>query len=447
MRRSEFSRSCALLLLVTWWAIAGAGVGMAQQTSDPQASDSETTSPMIPDSSPGDWPWWRGPNFDGSAEPQPQPPTQWSETENIAWRVPIAGRGHSSPVVLGDEVLLATADSDRKVQLVICIDAATGGKKWETIVHEGGLDTKNALAGNSKSSFASSTIASDSKHLYINFFNQDAAYTTALNRQGKIVWQRKITDYVMHQGYGSSPLLYGPLVIVSADNKGGGAVAGLNCDTGEIIWSRQRPAKPNYASPVVHHLDGRDQLILTGCDLVTSLNPLTGETWWEIEGATTECVSTTVTDGTHVYSSGGYPKNHIAAIVADGSGKIAWETSTRYYVPSMLIRDGFLYLTLDEGIAACVDADTGEEIWKKRLGGTFTSSPVLVGELVYASNEEGETFVFKASPEKFEQVAKNKLGESVFATPTICGGKIYTRVCKIENDRRQEYLVCISETD
>ncbi len=408
---------------------------------DPVAVSSRTRLSPTAD----DWPAWRGPHADGSAEMPQDAPIKWGETESIAWRTPVPGRGHASPIVRNNEIFLPTADLDRQVQSVLCFDLKTGRQKWEAVIHEGGFDNKNAQSANSKASFASSTIASDADRLYVNFYNNDAVFTTAIDRTGHILWQQKITDYTMHQGYGSSPVLFGPLVIVSADNKGGGAVVGLDRESGKVVWSHERPAKPNYASPVVHHLDGRDQLILTGCDLVTSLDPLTGEVLWEIPGATTECVSTTVTDGTHVYSSGGYPKNHVAAIVADGSGKVAWEINKRIYVPSMVIRDGYLYVTFDDGIAGCINAATGEEVWKKRLGGTFSSSPVLVGDHVYATNEDGETFIFEASPEKYRSAGTNKLGESVFATPAIVGGKIYTRIAEMQNGRRQEYLVCISD--
>lgn len=391
------------------------------------------------------WPSWRGPDADGSASSEQRPPLRWSETENIAWQTPIPGRGHASPIVRGNEVFLPSADPDRQVQSVLCFDARTGERKWETVVHRSGFHNDNAQSAHVKASFASSTIASDAHRLYVNFFNRDAVYTTALNHSGEILWQQKITDYLIHQGYGSSPVLYGELVIVSADNKGGGAVAGLNRENGEIVWLHQRPAKPNYPSPIVLTIGGRDQLILTGCDLVTSLNPLNGEVLWEVAGATTECVTTTLTDGTHVYSSGGYPKSHLAAMVADGSGTVAWEMNKRLYVPSMVIRDGYLYVTFDGGIAACIDAASGEEIWKKRLGGTFSSSPVLVGNRIYATNEEGETFIFTATPDGYQSLGENQLGQSVFATPSIVKGKIYTRIAKMENDQRQEYLVCISQ--
>ena len=390
-----------------------------------------------------DWPWWRGPQRNGIADPDQQPPTSWSEQENIRWRVAVPGRGHGSPTVLGKHVFLATADPQRKVQVVLCFDRATGKQKWEAVVHEGGFENKSPRAPNERASLASSSIATDGQRLFINFLNDSAVWTSAISMDGAILWQQRICDYIVHQGYGSSPAIYQHLVIVSADNKSGGAIAGLNRETGNIEWLRRRPAKPNYASPAILKVAGRDQLVFTGCDLVTSLDPLTGEELWEIEGATTECVTTTVTDGTHVFTSGGYPKNHISAVAADGSGKIVWENNTRAYVPSMLQRDGFLFTALDAGIASCFRCDDGEEVWKARLGGTFSSSPVLVGDLIYATNEQGVTHIFKADPEKFEKVGENKLGESVFATPAICGGQIFARVAHSENNQRQEYLYCI----
>ncbi|HBC61078.1 MAG TPA: serine/threonine protein kinase, partial [Planctomycetaceae bacterium] len=249
--------------------------------------------------------------------------------------------------------------------------------------------------------------------------------------------------YVNHQGFGSSPLLYDNLVIGVADNKGGGAIVAMQRDTGKIIWKRDRPAKPNYPSPVILEAAGRPQLFLTGCDLVTSLDPATGTTLWEVPGATTECVTTTVTDGQRIFTSGGYPKNHVSAVAADGSGKLVWENSARVYVPSMLLHDGVLHAVLDAGVAICWDSATGTELWKGRLGGTFSSSPVLVNGRIYATNEAGRTFIYAASRDGLKIEAENQLGDSVFATPAICGGHIYQRIARTEGTVRQEYLVCI----
>src|SRR5262249_11986965 len=150
--------------------------------------------------------------------------------------------------------------------------------------------------------------------------------------------------------------------------------------TGKIVWKVDRPQTPNYASPIIHNIAGKDQLLFIGCDLVTSLDPMTGRKFWEIAGSTTECVTSTVTDGQHIFTSGGYPTGHVAAVRADGSGKVAWEIGTKVYVPSLLTQGGYLYGVLDNGFAACWKCDTGKEIWKERLGGAFTASPALVGE-------------------------------------------------------------------
>ncbi|TWT93943.1 outer membrane protein assembly factor BamB family protein [Stieleria varia] len=399
-------------------------------------ADSPTKKPAVGS---GDWTSWRGGHHDGIAASEQSPPTTWSKTQNVAWKAKVPGRGHGSPAVLGDQVFLQTADSDRDTQTVISFDRQTGQQNWETVCHTGGQSSGNRKP-NEKATYASSTIATDGERLFANFYNAGKVHTTALSLTGEILWQREITDYEIHQGFGTSPAVYQDLVIVSADNKSGGAIVGLERATGKVRWRRDRPAKPNYASPIILTASGREQLVFLGCDLVTSLNPATGELLWEHEGSTTECVASTVTDGTHVFTSGGYPKNHIAAMVADGSGNITWETNTRVYVPSMVCKDGYLFAVLDAGIAACIDCKTGDEVWKQRLGGTFTSSLVLVGDQIFATNEEGTTFIFKANPERFEQVGENKLGESVFATPAICGGQIFARVAHAEDGRRQEYL-------
>jgi outer membrane protein assembly factor BamB len=390
---------------------------------------------------PGDWPWWRGPDRNGVASPDQKPPVRWSETENVVWKAPVPGRGHGSPTVVGNQVFLAAAESDREVQSVLCFDRTTGKQVWQAEVHKGGFDTK----GNAKTSQASATVACDGKRLFINFLNSGAIYTTALDRDGKQLWQTRVRDFVTHQGFGSSPAVYQSLVLVSADHKGGGLIAGLDRATGKVIWSVDRPKVPNYASPIVLPVGGRDQLIMTGCDLVTGLDPLTGNKLWETKGSTTECVTSAVTDGTHVFTSGGYPKNHVSAVKADESAKVVWENGIRVYVPSLLVKDGYLYGVQDGGVATCWKCDTGKQVWAGRLGGTFSSSPVLVGDRIYATNEAGKTFIFKASPDRLEVEAENQLGDEVFATPTICAGRIYHRVATTKDKKRQEWLYCLGE--
>jgi outer membrane protein assembly factor BamB len=387
-----------------------------------------------------DWPWWRGPQRNGVANADQDPPTEWSATQNVAWKSPIPGRGHSSPTVVGPHVYLATADEEAGTQSIVCFDRATGKQLWHTAVHRGGLMRKNE-----KSTAASGTVACDGERLYISFANSDAVYVTALSVAGQQLWQTKIADYRIHQGYGASPALYQSLVLAAADSHAGGVVAALDRQSGSIVWKHDRPKEPNYTSPIILNVAGRDQLLMTGCNLFSSFDPLSGKSLWEVKGATTECVTSTVTDGQRVFCSGGYPKNHLAAVLADGSGKLVWETRDRVYVPSLLSRDGHLFGVLDAGVAACWKSDTGEELWKKRLGGEFSASPVLVGDTIYASNEKGETFVYRADPAKFEQLAVNKLGDEALASPTICGGRIYLHVVEEFDGKRQEMLYCLAK--
>jgi len=387
-----------------------------------------------------DWPWWRGPLRNGTAAAEQSPPTQFSESEGVLWQVNVPGRGHGSPTVFGERVFLATADEATGAQAVLCFHRQTGETLWNRTVHPRGGMWKN-----NKSTAASCTPACDGERIFVNFPNSDALITTALDLDGKPLWQARVSSYEVHQGYGASPALYRDTVIVTSDNKLGGAVTALNRTTGQVVWRRDRPKTPNYSSPILVHVDGRDQLILTGCDQVVSYDPISGEVLWETVGATTECVTSTVTDGKRIYTSGGYPKNHVAAVRADGSNAVEWESSSRLYVPSLLIRDGFLYGVLDEGIAFCWVAATGEERWKARLGGTFSASPVLVGEDIFVTNETGEFFVFKAQPESFQRVAKNQLGDQVFATPTIVTSQIFHRVALLgDSGERQEVLFCLS---
>jgi outer membrane protein assembly factor BamB len=385
-----------------------------------------------------DWPAWRGPARNGIAAAGQNPPIQWSETNGVVWKAPLPGRGHGSPTVVGEQIYLPTADRSKQSQSVLCLDRTSGKLMWQTVVHGERADPGK----HSNSSAASSTVTCDGSRLYINFLNAGAVYTTALDLNGKILWQQKICDYVTHQGFGSSPVLYENLIIISADHRGSGVIAALNRDTGKVVWSQDRPKLPNYTTPAIVQAAGRTQMVLAGCNLISSFEPATGKKLWEINGSTEECVVTAVTDGSRIFVGGGYPKNHTVAVEADGSGKIAWQNNTRVYVPSMIQKEGHLYAVMDAGFAVCWKSDTGEELWKERLGGDFYASPVMVNERTYASNVGGKTFVFEATPKHFKLLAQNQLGDEAYASPVICGGKIYLRVAK-RGAERQEFLYCV----
>ncbi len=263
------------------------------------------------------------------ADPDQKIPLKWSKDENVIWKTPIPGRGHGSPIVVGDRVLLQTAQTEPDQQSVLCFDRGTGKELWRKVVHSGGLVKK----GNAKSSLASSTPCWDGERIFVNFLNKEAIYTTALDLDGKQLWQEKIADYAVHQGFAASPITWGDLVLVTADSDIGGVIAALDRKSGKQVWSQPRPKEDNYTSPMVLHIAGKDQLLVSGCKLVSSFNPKSGEKLWEVEGSTIECVTSVVTDGERIFVSGGWPRQHVQALFADGSGQTAWESKLQSMSP------------------------------------------------------------------------------------------------------------------
>jgi outer membrane protein assembly factor BamB len=407
----------------------------------------QSATAQVPRAQAGDWPWWRGPNFNGIAEPGQHPPTEWSETKNVEWRTAVPGRGHSSPTVIGKRILLATADDSKQIQSVVCFDRKTGEQIWIQEVNQGGFPERI----NAKNTHATSTIACDGTRLFASFLHHDAVHVVALDMGGKPVWQKvagKFTPNEYRNGYAASPLLYGDVVIVAGDFDGGDAfLVAFDRATGEQIWKTPRPARINYASPVVARVAGCDQLLISGCDIVAAYDPNDGAQRWKAAATTMATAGTMVWAGDLVYASGGFPDSETACIRADGSGKIVWRNKQKCYDPSMLVYDGHVYAINDAGIAFCWDASSGKERWHHRLTGPLSASPVLANGNIYAANELGTMWVFRATPERFDLLAENQLGTESFATATICGGRIFLRVAAVTSSERRETLYCIGGSE
>ena len=236
-------------------------------------------------------------------------------------------------------------------------------------------------------------------------------------------------------------MLYKSFVIIAADNRGGGYIAALDRKTGEIAWRVSRPAISTYSSPVVANVGGREQLLISGCDQVTSYNPATGKELWNTPCLAEATCGTIVTTDNEIFASGGYPRRETVGLSAEG--KLLWSDKTKIYEPSMLVDGAQLYGITDDGIAYCWSTKTGEILWKHRLRGSFSASPLLCNGLVYISNLSGETFVFEANAKEYKEVAVNKLGDDCYASPAAAAGRLYLRVGKESGDKRQEQLVCI----
>lgn len=388
-----------------------------------------------------DWSQWRGPSHNNVADAGQRIPTEWSESKNVIWKAEVPGRGHSSPIVVGNLIVVTSADERGQQQGVFAFDRSSGSEKWRAAISKGGFPKVH-----NKNTHASSTACSDGSQIYATFNHHNKVEAVALDMNGSIVWRQDVGGFLPKQyqyGYAASPTLYNGTLIISGDSDTVAWVKALDTKSGRVVWQQNRPKKLNWSSPIVANVAGRDQLIISGCEMVASYDPKSGRPMWSQPCLTMATCGTVVWDDDTIYASGGYPKKETVAVKADGSGRILWKNGVKCYEQSMLIHNGYLYGFDDNGIVFCWEAKTGREMWKQRLQGPVSASPVLVGDTIYASNERGTTFVFKASSQGFEAVAKNQLGTESFATPTVVDNRLYLRVAAGQGGNRRETLYAI----
>jgi outer membrane protein assembly factor BamB len=391
-----------------------------------------------------DWRAWRGPNANGVAADGQSPPTSWSTKKNVVWKTPVPGRGHSSPIVVGDKVLLTSADERRQIQAVFCFDRKSGRQLWMATINQGGFPRRI----HPKNTHASPTLASNGEQVFGTFCNHGKVQLVALDLKGKELWNKYVGPYRPRRfeyGYAPSPLLYKSTVIVASESDVDAYLAAFEQKSGREVWRTPRTKTITYSSPIVGNVAGRDQLLMSGGLKVASYDPANGRPLWSATGTAGATCGTAVWDGDLVFASGGYPQRETVAVKADGSKEVVWRVRDKSYEQSMLAHDGYLYAFNDQGVALCWRARDGKPMWRKRLAGPVSASPVLAGGNIYATNEKGTTWVFKASPNAYEEVAQNQLEEESFATPTICGNRIFLRVATISKEPRQETLYCLGE--
>jgi len=384
---------------------------------------------------PGDWPWWRGPTRDNHS-PDAEAPTKWSESENVIWKTAIPGRGHSTPILVGDKVFVTTADEKLERQMLFCFNRTTGEKLWEARVLEKNFPTKHP-----DNSQASSTPASDGQRVFVAFANNKAIHVAAFDLTGDLQWLKEIGPHGGggSHGYGSSLAIWGPCVYVLDDSPGQGWIAALNRETGDTIWREPRSSGTgSYGSPLITELDGKTQLIVVGTGRVISYNPHDGGIAWVQIGLAEVSGNTVAVSPKMIFASSGYPKRNFLALKGDGT--IAWkkENSNEFpYPPSMLWHEGHLYVLSDQGLLTCYEAETGKQKWKERVTGSYYSSPIIVGKNLYICNREGLTTVYEVSPEGATEIARNKLDAGINASLVAIGGRLYLRT--------ETHLYCIGK--
>ncbi len=405
------------------------------------------------------WPQWRGPDGQGHSDARDLP-TTWSETDHVAWKTAIPGRGWSSPVIADGHVWMTTAidrpaDTTTKearlkvntgsqplvvsefVSLrAVCVDLKSGKLLDDIEV----LTQKDPQWIHTLNSYASPTPVIEDGRLYCHF----GTYGTACldTESKKVLWSNRDQQVMHENGPGSSPILWGDLLIFHCDGSDKQYIVALNKHTGEVAWRRDRTGKMNenpqlkksYGTPLVTEIGGAPQLLSPAADWLYAYDPATGEEQWKLTYGLLgfSNVPRPVLGNGMIYLSTGFMKPEMIAIRPVTSGgtvdpQIVWRFKKQVpTIPSPLLVGERIYFASNNGVATCVDAMTGHEVWSKRLGGNFAASPLYADGKIYFLNREGETFVIAPGAE-FQLLATNKLDTGCMASPAAIDGALILR--------------------
>lgn len=374
------------------------------------------------------WPDFRGPTGQGISDAHALP-VRWSETQNIAWKVPIPGRAWSSPVVEHGRVWLTTAVEDREETSLrlLAFDVTTGR---EVVNVEAFRLSKSRLL-NPKNSHASPSPVVHNGRVFAHF---GAAGTAAFTTDGAPMWKAQLR-YASQHGSGGSPVAYGDLLIVSCDGHDTAFVAALDQATGRVRWrtARREPFDQAYTTPLVIRVRDRAQIVSVGAYRAAAYDPDNGREIWRVSyGDGFSNVPRPVFGHGLVYLATGFQQPALIAVRADGTGDVtrthvAWRvTRGAPLTPSPLVVGDELYFVSDIGVASAVDAKTGTLLWQQRLGGNFSASPVAADGRIYFQSEEGVTTVIAAGRE-FRILATNRLDEATLASTAVADGSFFIR--------------------
>ena len=382
------------------------------------------------------WPRFRGNNGDGYSD-QKIPPV-WNESD-YRWSLPLKESGHGSPVVWNQRVFLNSSAKKGNTRSVICVNSSSGSVEW----------SRNYVSKTHKThrfnSFASSTPAVDSRHVYSVWGHSTELMVSAHNHQGELIWEKDLGGVKGGHGFGVSPIVHGDLLIVPNDQeKGGGALYGLDSSTGEIRWKVPRASKRlTYSTPCTFtSAKGKTELIFTNWWLgFTSLEPKTGKQLWELSvfgrPHSERAISSPIVAGDLVLGVCGFTTldKHLVAIrpasvSKDGKAREIWRMEeTMPHIPTPLLSKNRLYLWADNGVITCLRPQTGEKIWKARIEGvkdTFFGSPVLAGNTIFCVSAYGQVVAI-ADRDEFNQLGVTDLSVVCRSTPALANGDLYLR--------------------
>ncbi len=378
------------------------------------------------------WSRWRGPSGQGAVTGTNYVDA-WSDTTNVKWKVPVAGRGHSSPIVWKDHLFLTTATEGGAKVSMLAYRTTDGTLLWNTTVPSTGVEHTYH-----KNSHASATPMTDGQRIYASFGTHGLA---AFDFSGKLVWHQKLGDLNNYHGSAGSPVLYKDRLFIFQDHGGpiGSFVAAFSATTGEVIWKKERSAGVGWGTPIVIDAGDHDELVVSSQQRVFAYDPDTGAELWTVRGNTREVIPTPVVGHGLVFCSSGRAGPTLA-IKPGGKGDVtathvAWSSPRGSpFVPSALVHGDLLYLINDmQSILTVFDAKTGTSVYQDRLGEPtregFSSSPVAVGDKLFFTNDRGQTFVVQAGS-TFKLLHVNELNAQVLASPALVDGTWYWRTDK-----------------
>lgn len=386
----------------------------------------------------GDWAGFRGPTGNGIS-PEKNLPANWGPDKNIAWKFKLPGAGNSSPIVSNGKIFVTCAEEKGTKRNLYCIDRTNGKLAWKKTV-----EYTESEQMHKTNPYCGSTPAADGKRVVVW---EGSAGLFCYDFEGKKLWSKDLGKFTHIWGYGSSPVLHDGLVYLNCGPGVRSFIVAFDLETGQEVWrqdmkgadKRDPRMMGSWSTPIVQKVDGKDQLILSQTTSVNAYDPKTGDVIWTFSGldgpnGDLMYTSPVISDGVAV-AMAGYTGPAVGFELG-GTGDVTkrnhlWKTDKKQpqRIGSGAIVKGFLYMAnADTGTAQCFNIGTGEVTWETRLtGGAHWGSTVYADGKLYATNQSGATHVFKPNPEKYEEIAVNRLREPTNSTPAFSNGEIFLR--------------------
>lgn len=380
------------------------------------------------------WNQFRGPNGDGIAA-DAQLPIEWNEQKNITWKTAIRGKAWSSPVIWQNRIFLTSATEDGRELYAMALDANTGEILYDVTVFR----IRDPMYCYPFNSYASGTPVVEQGRLWVHY---GSAGTACLDTEtGKVLWARQDLPCNHYRGPGSSPIVFGNLLFINFDGFDFQYVVALDKNTGRTVWKMDRSLdygtdngdlKKAFCTPTVLNHGGRWQLVSPAAVGTIAYDPLTGQELWKVyHGGFNAAARPIYTHGLVLILTEGGMK--MVAVRPDGEGDvtathIVW--SNKKQIPSRsspVVVGDHVYMVSDIGVASCLDVMTGETVWAERLGGKYSASPIYASGRIYFFDEEGRSYVIRATPERLERLAVNQLDNGCMASPAVLGNALIVR--------------------